>query len=166
MPLRNALVAGLCAALLCLSSASQEAGAPQDGIDPEQTLAQMDWLAGSWSGEMWGGVFHAHYSTPEGGKILSHSRLMRGEKEAFFEFELFEVREGVPYLQPFPGGQKAVGFPLASHDPKARKAIFENPTKDYPTRITYQRVSDDELLITLDDPTGASDKVERFALSR
>ena len=27
-------------------------------------LSGMTWLAGNWSGEMWGGIFHAHYGTP------------------------------------------------------------------------------------------------------
>ena len=126
----------------------------------------MDWLAGSWSGPMWGGDFHAYYSGSDGGKILSHSRLLQEGREVFFEFEVFEPRDGVVYMQPFPGGKKATGFPLESHDPKSRKAVFVNPKKDYPTRITYHRVDEDHLVITLDDPHGESGKVEVFELDR
>jgi hypothetical protein len=142
---------------------------PQDDArptSPEEVIAGMDWLAGTWSGDMWSGRFVAHYSTPEGGKVLSHSKLMKGDQEAFYEFELFEARDGQVFLQPFPGGRKADGFLLQSHDPKGRVLVFENPDKDYPTRIVYERPADDELVITLTDPHGESEKVERFALSR
>lgn len=162
----SALVLATALSAFALTVADDEAKGPAQGDAAKSPLAKMDWLAGSWSGEMWGGVFNAHYSTPAGGKILSHSRLMNGEKEAFYEFELFELRDDVVYLQPFPGGEKAGGFDLQSLDVKARKAVFENPDKDFPTRIVYQRASDDVLEITLSDPHGGSEKVETFVLKR
>jgi hypothetical protein len=133
---------------------------------PGEVLAGMSWLAGSWSGAMWGGTFHAYYSTPEGGKVLSFSHLERGGKRAFHEFEVFYAAGEAVHLQPYPGGRPAGGFVLASHDAKARKAVFENPKKDFPTRIVYQRVSETRLVITLSDPHGGSDKVETFTLDR
>jgi hypothetical protein len=135
-------------------------------IKPETTLLEIDWLAGSWSGAMWGGVFSAHYSTPKDGMILSHSKLMKDDREAFYEFEVFSVREGSLYLQPYPGGKKAGGFPLLSHDAEKQTAVFENPNKDFPTRIVYRRTSENSLEITLSDPHGSSEKIERFVLSR
>ncbi len=132
----------------------------------EEQVEALDWLAGSWSGDMWGGRFHAFYSTPEGGTVLSHSRLLKEGKEAFYEFEVFALRDGVVHLQPFPRGAKAVGLRLHSLDAAARTAVFENPDKDYPTRIEYRRTSDDELVITLTDPHGGSDETERFVLGR
>lgn len=158
-----ALTAGLTA---FTAERDQDPAPESDSARAETALAEMDWLAGHWSGDIWGGRFHAYYSTPEGGKILSHSRLMRGEDEAFFEFEVFEVRANLVHLQPFPGGKKAMGFQLTEVDLETRKATFENPNKDFPTHMVYHRVSEDELVITLSDPHGGSEKVERFELSR
>jgi hypothetical protein len=156
-----------------LGVAPQDPSPPRDPDQPRELvrsddkLAAMDWLAGYWSGEMWGGVFHAHYSTPEGGLILSHSRLMKGSEETFYEFEVFgPADDEVVWLQPFPGGKKAVGFRLKELDVEARRATFENPDKDYPTRIVYHRQAEDELVITLSDPHGGGEKVERFELRR
>ncbi len=132
----------------------------------QQTLAGMSWLAGSWSGAMWGGQFHAYYSTPEGGKILSHSHLTRGEKRAFYEFEVFECRGEDLHLLPYPGGKPADGFTCTSGNAKKRLAVFENPKKDFPTRISYQRVGDDRLVVILSDPHGTSKKTETFDLKR
>ena len=139
---------------------------PREEERAASELADMGWLAGEWSGDMWGGRFEAYYTTPEGGKIISHSKLMKGEEESFFEFEVFEPRGKGVFLQPFPGGRKAGGFELVEHVEADRRAVFENPDKDYPTRIVYHRTSEDELVITLSDPHGGSDKTDRFVLAR
>lgn len=152
---------------LSLSSAQDEATQdPAKKPIVENPILDMDWLAGTWSGDMWGGTFEAHYSTADGGRILSHSRLWRNKKESFFEFEVFEQRDGVVHLQPYPGGKRATGLTLVTHDAEARKAIFENENKDYPTRITYHRVGKEHLTITLSDPHGQSGKTESFELRR
>jgi|GEM_PF-1587253 len=140
--------------------------APADAKKAAQQITSMSWLAGTWSGAMWGGTFEAYYTTPEGGRIISHSRLMKNGKEAFYEFEMFEVRDGSVQMAPFPGGKRVVGVTLADLDSKQRKATFENKNKDYPTRIEYHRTTDDRLVITLSDPYGKSDKREVFDLKR
>ena len=150
-----------------LATASCRALEPSHSPDhPGGIIGEMHWLAGTWSGDMWGGRFVAHYSTPAGGKILSHSRLFEGDEVSFYEFEVFEPKASTVYFQPYPGGEAATGFTLVSHDAKSRRAIFENPNKDFPTRIVYERVADDRLVITLSDPHGDSSEIQTFDLSR
>lgn len=144
--------------------AEQGSTAPAASAVPGNALAEMSWLAGDWSGDAWGGRFHAHYTSPAGGRILGYSRLVKGGQDTYYEFEVFELRAERVHLQPFPGGKRADGFELAAHDAAARRAVFENPAKDWPTRIVYQRVEPDRLVITLSDPHGTSDKVETFDL--
>jgi len=132
----------------------------------DRDLAGLSWLAGTWSGPMWGGEFVAHYTTPAGGRVISHSELLQGDGVAFYEFEVFRVVDGKVRLQPHPGGKPAGAFVLTSLDVDAEKAVFENREKDFPTRVTYHRPAVETLVITLDDPTGASTKVEVFNLSR
>ena len=133
---------------------------------PTDTLARLGWMAGSWEGSMWGGTFRAYYSTPAGGKILSHSELLKEGKVVFYEFEVFEVEGEVLRYQPYPGGKKAGGFVLTECKPGAKKATFENPKKDFPTRIVFHRAADNQLVATLSDPHGKTDKVETFKLTR
>lgn len=161
---RFMLAAALLLGLIGLAST----GAEEEGeyVSPQELLAELRWLSGSWSGSMWGGTFHAYYSTPEGGKILSFSRLEKDGKRVFHEFEVFECRKTLVHLLPFPGGKPAAGFTYDGGNKKQRKAVFENPKKDYPTRIEYHRVADDRLVITLSDPHGKSGKTETFDLKR
>ena len=45
-------------------------------------------------------------------------------------------------------------------------AVFENPKNDFPTKLRYERVSKDELVVTLTDPHNKSDKKQVFKLKR
>lgn len=160
------------ASVLALSLLSRS-GAPEDGPGAARVLPagasdveRLAFLAGEWSGDAWGGRFHAHYTTPQEGRVISYSRLVKGGKETYYEFEVFEERPEGLWFQPFPGGKRADGFALAELDDAARKVVFENPAKDWPTRVVYQREADERLVITLTDPHGGDARVERFDLRR
>ncbi len=137
--------------LLCVPSLADKGAAKIDSLA---------WLAGKWSGPMWGGEFVATYNAPAGGKLLSFSELRKGDTAAFYEFEVFEAAADGLVFTPYPRGQKKETFKLASSE--AQKAVFENPEKDFPTRIEYHRVKD-RLVITL---SGGGDKTETFDLRR
>jgi hypothetical protein len=142
------------------------AGAGSEPAAPAAAISGMGWLAGAWEGPMWGGTFSTYYCTPDGGKIMSYSRLLKGGAVSFHEFEVFEVDGDGVIFRPFPGGKPATPLRLMACDKDARKATFENPDKDFPTRIVYHRAADDRLVITLSDPHHSSDKVEVFDLKR
>jgi len=132
---------------------------------PKPTPKDLAFLAGTWEGEMWGGTFRSTYAA-EDWVVLSYSELRKEGKVAFHEFEKFDLVEGALHFSPFPGGKPAVGLAAVSADAKARKAVFENPTKDWPTRIEYHRKADDRLVITLSDPHHEGGKTEVFDLKR
>lgn len=143
------------ALLLCIPSFAEKEPAKIDSLA---------WLAGKWSGPMWGGEFVATYSAPAGGKLLSFSELRKDGRAAFYEFEVFEATADGLVFTPYPKGQRKATFKLAASE--ASKAVFENPEKDFPTRIEYHRAEKDRLVITLSDPHGKSGKVETFDLKR
>lgn len=145
-------------ALVAVGFAPSVSSAPGDA---PADVSKLDFLAGSWKGKAWGGDFHAYYSTPEGGKVLSSSELYQEGKIVFFEFEKFEVLDGKVRLRPFPAGQPAASFTLDSLDAKKKSAVFVNPENDYPKRIEYTRAAKDRLVITLSNPDG---KTETFDL--
>jgi hypothetical protein len=133
-------------------------------------LEDLGWLAGSWSGDILGAGastrFETHYTTPQGGVILSTSKAFGKDGTLrWFEFERFEVKDGALQVVPHPNGVASVPFTLAEYDPAAKKAVFANPQHDYPNRITYHRVADDRLLIVVAGETLEA-PVMRFMLSR
>ena len=141
----------LLALLLSLSFAEKDAA----------KIESLAWLSGRWSGAMWGGEFTATYTAPAGGKLLSFSELRKEGKTAFYEFEVFDATADGLVFTPYPAGKRKESFKLTSAE--ANKAVFENPAKDFPTRIEYHRKEKDRLVITL---SGGGDKTETFDLKR
>lgn len=133
-------------------------------------IEDLAWLTGSWSGDILGAGastrFETHYTTPQGGVILSSSKAFDKEgKLRWFEFERFEAKDGALQVVPHPNGVASVPFTLAEYDPAAKRAVFANPQHDYPNRITYHRVAEDRLLILVAGETPEA-PVMRFVLSR
>jgi hypothetical protein len=164
-------MAALSAALLATAVrspllAGEDSAAPKTAAASRADLSACTWLAGTWSGQISDGTFEARYSLPQDGMIMSFSRLIKEGEVAFHEFEIFDSDEQSAFLQPYPGGKPAARFRLVSHDPQARRLVFENPQNDFPTRIVYERPSDDRLVITLNDPHSGSEKVEIFDLTK
>ena len=135
---------------------------PLAGQEKPAKIDSLAWLAGKWSGPMWGGEFIATYNAPAGGKLLSFSELRKQGKAVFYEFEVFEGTDAGLVFTPYPGGQRKETFKLTAS--KGSKAVFENPDKDFPTRIEYHRAEKDRLVITLSGGDGG--KTETFDLKR
>lgn len=124
------------------------------------------WLEGDWRGDAWGGRFEVSYLTREDGTAIGISRLYRDGVEAYHEFEVFEYRDDILTVVPFPRGKQADVLAFTEPESSRTRAVFENPEKDYPTRISYERIGRDSLVITLSDPHGESAKQETFQLVR
>lgn len=132
-------------------------GAAPDAPGP---LAELGFLAGRWTN----GAFTAWYTAPDAHGMLSYSELVEDGAVVFHEFERFHRDASGVVYSPYPGGKPADGFRLTAVE--ERRAVFENPDKDFPTRIVFQRPADDRLVITLDDPHGASGRTTVFDLRR
>lgn len=137
--------------------------------DPDSSLAileSLNWLAGDWTGELAGNRFECHYTTPEGGAILSTSKEFGEDGSCFIEFEKFEPVNGAVTLTPYPGGEKSVGFILSDYDPLVKKARFVNPDHDFPTEITYALDGADKMIITVAGPGKQGAREFKINLSR
>lgn len=143
------------------------APAPAGAASPEEDLASLAWLAGRWRGPVGDGTWEATYTTPEGDKILGMSKELGPEGLRLFEFERFEVVDGAVVLTPYPGGRTpAVWFTLTGYDPAVRRAAFENPEHDFPTRIVFASPEPDLLHIVVTGPAGDDGPGLRLELTR
>lgn len=124
----------------------------------------LSFMQGTWAGEAWGGRFTARYASDDHG-VIGYSELTRDGDRAFHEFEVFARSDGLLRLEPFPGGRPAEGLSYIPSASGPRRAVFENPAKDYPTRIVYEAAGG-TMTITLDDPHGGTAKREVFTLAR
>jgi uncharacterized protein DUF6265 len=132
------------------------------------SISDLTWLEGTWRGRVGTRDFEARYSGPEGGIILSASKYSTNGRPAGFEFERFQEKDGHVVLTPYPDGKESPAtFRLTDLDQKTRRAVFENPKHDFPTKISYQRVADDSLTILVSGPgKGGKENIIRYELRR
>ncbi|HET6796483.1 MAG TPA: DUF6265 family protein [Gemmatimonadales bacterium] len=140
---------------------------PPTGLPAPPSIQDLQWLEGTWRGEIGDRQFEARYTSAEGGQLLSASKYTKDGQPAGFEFERFEEQGDTLVLTPFPEGKSSVTFKLSELDSKNRRAVFENPAHDFPTRISYQRVADNKLLILVSGPgEDGNEQVLTYALDR
>jgi hypothetical protein len=153
---------------LCIALVLSVPPAPQPrSLTAAPTISDLSWLEGTWRGRIGSREFETRYTGADGGQILSASKYSESGAPAGFEFERFEQHGDTLLLTPFPEGKSSVSFPLSEYDGKTRRAVFENLAHDFPTRISYQRVSRDRLTILVSGPgEDGNQQVVAYALKR
>lgn len=113
--------------------------------DGDIRIQSLAWLAGCWAavGAEPGSV--EHWLPPAGGTMLGVARVVRDGRTRGFEFlRISETEDGSLTLVAMPSGQAPAAFALESIG--AEQVAFYNPEHDFPQRIIYQRLNQDELL--------------------
>jgi hypothetical protein len=121
------------------------------------TVAQLTWLAGTWSGGNGPVRFEERWTPAAGGAMLAVSRTLKGDRMVAFEFLRIVERDGTLVYIAQPGGQPPTEFALTVIS--ADSATFENPTHDFPKMIRYSKRSDGSLEARVSD---AGQKAETF----
>ncbi len=131
-------------------------------------LHGLSFLSGSWEGPIGETLLRAHYTTPEGGMLLSYTEFSHQKKGvASYEFERFALMGEDVIFIPYPAGKRADQLTATEIDAENRRATFENPDKDFPTRVVYECPTPSHLVITLSDPHGDDpDRKQFFRLKR
>ena len=126
-------------------------------------LSSLSWLSGAWSQKAGEGRWTEEYWTPPRGHIMIGAGLAgRGETTRSFEHMRIMVDEqGRIAFYGMPGGAPAVAFPLVRQEPNL--VVFENPTHDYPQRISY-RLNGKQLIATVSKIDGS--RVESWTYAR
>jgi hypothetical protein len=104
------------------------------------SVDRLSWLSGCWEGRVGEAVVEEIWSKPAGASLLGLSRTVKNGRTQSFEF--MQIREDVGNLVYLaqPQGRPAVSFAFNSKDvSKPSLTTFENPTHDFPQRITYEQ---------------------------
>jgi hypothetical protein len=137
--------------LTCLTLLSTELFAASQGPAPGD-VTQLAWFAGCWQVARGNQVIDEQWMTPRAGVMLGMSRTVRAGRTTATEFVTLRVVDGRVVYEANPSGQKPTPFPATTVS--SRRAVFENPSHDYPKRIIYQRMGDAALTASIDDGAG------------
>jgi hypothetical protein len=143
----------LLATAVVLGASALAAFSPAEPVQ-DAKVANLAFLAGAWTGSDGASAWESWYSSPEGGQVVGASKELHDGAVVTIDFEHFYERDGRLRMTPFPFGKKSVEFTLAGHDASAKRAIFENPEHDFPSRFTYERTDEQHLRITLEGQPG------------
>ena len=125
------------------------------------TLAQIEWLSGTWSGTTGASAFEERWTPPGGGSMLAVARSLRNGVMNTFEFICIVQRNGGLVYSAMPNGrQPATDFTLTRIEPKT--VIFENPVHDFPKMVRYTLGDDGTLEAVVSGTEKQKPQVFRF----
>lgn len=129
-------------ALAVLALAPLAAGAAPAAA-PAEPLERLAFLTGCWRGGDGDTVIEEHWLPPAGGVMVGLSRTVaKGELE-IFEFLRLQAKDGAWHYVAQPNGVPPTWFRLTRLTDD--EALFEQPAHDFPQKIRYRKVGDDEL---------------------
>ncbi len=129
------------------------------------SITDLAWLSGCWaatdqdtgSGEQW--------MPPAGGTMLGMSRTVSDGETVAFEFiRIVSTGDGGLVFIASPSGQNTTGFALVSVTD--HEVIFENPDHDFPQRIIYRLLSDEDLLGRIEGTINGTARAIDFPLKK
>lgn len=129
------------------------------------TIDDLAWLSGCWvaanqdagSGEQW--------MPPAGGTMLGVSRSVHDDKTIAFEFiRIVEQGDGGLVFIASPSGQITTSFSMTSFND--HEVIFENPDHDFPQRIIYRLISEENLLGRVEGTVNGTERAVDFPMKK
>jgi hypothetical protein len=130
---------------------------------PTPAIADLSWMAGCWTSSSPGRTVTEFWLPPAGGTMMGLSRTIVKDTTAEYEFIVLRSgSRGLEYVAK-PSGQAEAIF-TATKVSRA-EVVFENPTHDFPTRITY-RQADEGLVSTIDGVINGKPRAIEFAYRR
>ncbi len=124
-------------ALVCAANTSTQPSA----------LDSLTWLAGCWQAAEAGTV--EHWLPLAGNTMLGVSRTVKKGKTVAHEFMQIRLNaEGKLVFIALPSGQSETTFTLAASSETS--VLFENPTHDFPQRVSYQFNAPNKLLARIE----------------
>ena len=122
------------ALLLCSAALAAQATKP--------AIADLAWMAGSWTGESGGIQMEEHWTAPKGNSMVGLHRDIGKGRTLLFEFLRIEQQgDHIVYLSMPNGRSPATPFPLK--EIAGTRVVFENPKHDFPQRIIYWKDGND-----------------------
>jgi hypothetical protein len=113
---------------------------------------QLAWFSGCWQIARGDQLVDEQWMAPRGNVMLGMSRTTRGGRTTAIEFVTLRLVDGRIVYEANPSGQKPTSFPATTASPD--RAVFENPSHDYPKRIIYERRGDTAITASIDDGAG------------
>ena len=126
--------------------------APMTSIQAQPSMEDLAPLVGCWAGGTETVDMREQWSDADGGAMLGTTRYLRDGALVGFEFARIVQTDTAIVLWPYPGGERSPrGFPLVE---VGREFVFANPEHDFPVRIIYSVVDENQLAPRIEGSDG------------
>jgi hypothetical protein len=150
---------------IACAQATQTAPAPSPQPAVRSQLSDLGFMAGCWRGLTRSGTtIEEFYTTPSSNLIVGTTRYVRDGRTVDFEFTRIDQTDSGAVITPHPKGVRSVSF--APKTVERNRAVWENPTHDFPQRILYTRAADDTLVARIEGRTPSGDRALEWQMVR
>jgi TolB protein len=120
------------------------------GAQQATPIDRAAWLAGCWEQRSPNRLTMEMWMPPAGGTMMGASRTtIGGATREYEQLRLHTAGDTLIYTA-LPSSQRQTDFRSTSVSPTA--IVFENPTHDFPRKITYRRVGEDSIVARVEGP--------------
>lgn len=146
-------------------AATSSAALPRSRVRQPGPLQAAAFIAGCWKGQAGSDrTIEEIYWPPSNNLMQGMTRYSRAGMTVDFEFSLIDVDGGKTRLRPHPQGAPSGAFAQA----EARDGFiaWEDPTHDFPQRISYTAAPGDSLIARIEGPTSNGNRVIEWRMGR
>ena len=125
------------------------------------------WLIGSWQTKSTDGTLSENWKKLNDSTYQGQSYFVKGKDTLHFEtITLQQKGDELTYLATIKGqnSDKAVSFMLTKTT--ENQLVFENPTHDYPQKISYNHVSKDSLVAEISGVQQSKPSSEKYIMTK
>ena len=130
-------------------------------------LDKMQWLVGSWEQKLPEGTLIENWEKENDSTFIGGSYFVKGKDTIHSEnVVLTQKNEDLFYIPTVIGqnNDEPVTFKLTSDIENT--FVFENPTHDYPQKITYKKVNDTNLLASISGKQQGKESKESYPMKK
>jgi hypothetical protein len=126
------------------------------------------WFIGAWQNQTSDGLFTEQWNQKNDSVFSAISTVVVNHKDTvFFESILLEQKNNEFFYTVSVKDQNKelpVSFKLVNAT--ANQLVFENSTHDFPTKITYLKISEDSIVASISGLIDGKEKVEQFPMKK
>lgn len=130
-------------------------------------IEQANWFLGSWQNMSNDGLFSEIWKYTNDSLYEGESYILQNNDTVFYESIDLEKHKNEWYYTVSVKGQnkeEAVSFKLTSVSPN--QLVFENNKHDFPTKITYLKISEDSIVASISGVIEGKEKIEQFPMKK
>jgi hypothetical protein len=127
-------------------------------------LSNLGWMAGCWEARSTRRLVEEQWMVPRSTVMLGMSRTVRGDTLVEYEVLRLEERADSLFYVANPVRQAQAQFLATSATDSS--VVFENPTHDFPKKISYYRLGPDSVVARVEGDLSGKNRVLEFRYAR